>query len=365
MRSEMVILATRTMRDYADKVARHAAHILDEGKSPEGLVGELAVSRFADGEMEVDVQSSIRGKDVYLFANCARNGMGLSVEECKIELYHTIDAITRAQAGRIAVFEPYVSSSRSDRANRRNSVGLWIHFKTMISLGADHIINYQLHSDKSKSMIDPALACFDDVPGTYLLKKFICDLYIKSRDYLNETVKSDWLFCSVDSGGEKLAKRFASSFGTRLVIAHKQRDYSTVNTVESVNILSSVPIAGKCIWIVDDLIDTGASIYTLVKELKRFDVREVNIAAVHPVFSDPAVSRLRALHDEGLLKRLIITDTVPCPECVRESLPFVQVVTSSQMSAEIICTIHEERSLSKFFAPFNAEGYLESERLFI
>jgi ribose-phosphate pyrophosphokinase len=365
MKNEMVILATRAMREYAERVSRYAAKILDLGAEGEELLGRLNVVRFADGEMEVEVQSSLRGKDVYLFTNSARNALSLSVAECKVELYNTVDALRRAQAGKIVVFEPYVSCSRSDRANRRNSVGLWVHFKTLMSLGADHVITYQLHSDKSKSMVDPVIGSFDDVPGTYLLKQFICDSFIKSVSALNEEVRPSWLFCSVDAGGEKLAKKFASSFGTPLVIAHKQRDYFAPNTVESVNILSAVPIEGKDIWIIDDMIDTGSSIYTLVKELTKRSVREVNIAVVHPVFSEPAVSRLRALYDEGALKRLLITDTIPCTASMRERLPFVQVVSSAFMSAEIISAIHTDNSLSRFFDPFDAEKYLESERLFI
>ena len=72
-------------------------------------------------------------------------------------------------------------------------------------------------------------------------------------------MREEWLFCSVDAGGEGLAKRFAASFGTGIVISHKQRDYSAANTVESINILTAEPIEGKTLWIIDDMIDTGDS----------------------------------------------------------------------------------------------------------
>jgi ribose-phosphate pyrophosphokinase len=151
---------------------------------------------------------------VFLFASAARNEAGIGVEEAKIELYHAVDALKRSQAERVIVFEPFVSSSRSDRTTRRNSVGLWVHFKTLVSLGVCHIITFQLHSDKSKTMLDPTVCPIDDVPGLRLLKKRLCDVYIRDVETLENEVRQHWAFCSVDAGGEKLARRFANSFGT-------------------------------------------------------------------------------------------------------------------------------------------------------
>jgi ribose-phosphate pyrophosphokinase len=213
--------------------------------------------KFADGEMEVEVGTSLRGKDVYIFASAARNTQGLPVEENKQELYHTVDALRRAAAGKITLFEPYCTCSRSDRTTRRNSVGFWIHYKTLVSLGVDHIVTYNLHSDKSRTVVDPTVCSIEDVPASALLKEYITDTFIKTTDYPGEPCPENWLFCSVDAGGESVAKRFARAFGTQLVIAHKQRDYKKPNTVQSISILTSTDIEGKEIWIVDDMIDTG------------------------------------------------------------------------------------------------------------
>ncbi len=85
--------------------------------------------------MEAEIGTSVRGCDVFLFAGGGRNEAGLSAEENKVETYHAVDALRRAQAQRITVFEPYCGPGRSDRLTRRNSVGLWLHFKILISLG--------------------------------------------------------------------------------------------------------------------------------------------------------------------------------------------------------------------------------------
>jgi ribose-phosphate pyrophosphokinase len=355
---ESVILATRSMRDYAERVCR-ALEVRGGCESPcRAALGAMRAVRFANGEMEIELRDSVRGKDVYLFANSTRNPLGISVDECKVELYHAVDALKRAKAGRLSVFEPFVSCSRSDRAATRGSVGLWLHFKILYSLGAEQIITFQLHSDKSKSMIDPALCRFDDIPASRLLKKELCDLYIRDLDDLRGRIRDEWAFCSVDSGGEKLAKRFASSFGTDLVIAHKQRSASEPNKVESVDILSSRDLKGKTAWIVDDMLDTAGSAETLVRELGKRGLKSINIAAVHPVFSEPAVSRLAALREAGLLDELLVMDTVPCMDSAKERLPFMRIVDSTALAAKVVSVLHGDLSMSDFFMPFDPEGYI-------
>ena len=322
-------------------------------------------SPLPTAEIEVEVHTSIRGKDVFLFASAGRNAYGLSVEQNKLELYHAIDAIRRSQPARITLFEPFCTSSRSDRTTRRNSVGFWIHYKTLTSLGVDHIITYQLHSDKSKTVVDPRVCAIDDVPASPLIKEYITDSFIRKPDVLNSTVREDWLFCSVDAGGENAARKYARAFGTKLMIAHKQRNYDKTNTVESINILTDTEIEGKEVWIVDDMIDTGGSVYTLVKELKHRGVETINIAIIHPVFSDPATERLRELHDSGMLDRLIVTDTLEVADDLHRALPFLHVVSSARLSAEIIMRMHEEQSLSPFFDDFDPRHYLSNLKLFL
>jgi ribose-phosphate pyrophosphokinase len=213
-------------------------------------------------------------------------------------------------------------------------------------------------------MLDPTLGAIDDVPILQLMKKRLCDVYIHDVTALEEEVRPRWAFCSVDAGGEKIARRFANAFGAPLVIAHKQRDYSRANTIESINILSAVPLEGKVLWIVDDMIDTGASVVGLIRALHDLGPAQINLAAAHAVFSGPAAERLGALVDEGLLSRVLVTDTVSCPSCMSESIPGLEVVPSTELSAAIIATIVSEGSLSSLFNPFDAEKYLREARLF-
>jgi ribose-phosphate pyrophosphokinase len=344
----------------------------------------LRTDRFADGEMEVVLTNSIRGKDVILFTSCARNEAGLEVEEAKIELYHTVDALKRSQADRIIIFEPYVSCARSDRTTRRSSVGLWVHLKILASLGVRHIVTYQLHSDKSRSMVDPTVCIVDDIPALTLLKRYLCDVYIQNMDTLEKVVRPNWAFCSVDAGGEKLARDFANSFGAPLVVAHKQRDYSRANAIESVNILSADSLEGKVLWIVDDMVDTAASVEGLIRALGPHKPREINIIAVHALFSPPAAQRLISLSREGLLNRVMVSDTVHCAhslgcpatpardgspdegsgEAPLPKIPHLEVVPSAELSARIIRTIMTNSSMTKLLRPFSAQLYFKSPKLF-
>ncbi|MDR2536443.1 MAG: ribose-phosphate diphosphokinase [Treponema sp.] len=357
----MVIAATRSMRDYAAEVAEEVATFPDFSQFGDTINGVeiLHTARFADGEMEVDVTSSIRGKDVVLFTSCARNEANIGVTEAKIELYHAVDAMKRCQARRIIVFEPFVSCSRSDRTMGRSSVGLWVHFKILAGLGAQHIVTYQLHSDKSKSMIDPTICAVDDIPALNLLKQRLCDAYIQDLRTLENVVRPNWAFCSVDAGGEKLARGFANAFGAPLVVAHKQRDYSKVNTIESINILSAEPLEGKVLWIVDDMVDTGGSVESLIRALSGLKPAEINIIAVHAIFSPPAPQRLHKLAEEGLLRRILVTDTVYCPYSIPEKIPGLEVVSSVALSAKVINAICTNSSMRKLLRVFNAELYLK------
>jgi ribose-phosphate pyrophosphokinase len=345
------------MKAYAGRVISHLSSFPGFSGIVENFSGTdlLRTDSFADGEIEVAVNTSIRGKDVIIFTSSARNEAGISVNDAKIELYHAVDALKRAQAAKIIVFEPFASCSRSDRATRRGSVGLWVHIKTLTSLGVRHYITYQLHSDKSKSMVDPVICSFDDIPALNLLKRYLCDTYIQSKDQLENMVKSQWAFCSVDAGSEKLGRGFANAFGAQLIIAHKQRDTSALNTIESIHILSAEPVKDKVLWIVDDMVDTAGSVEALINALVPLRPKEINLVVVHALLSPPAAERLSALSKDGILKRVIVTDTVsPQP---LSALTNIEVVSSTELSAQIIRAIVTNVSMSKLMRPFVAAKY--------
>jgi ribose-phosphate pyrophosphokinase len=213
-------------------------------------------------------------------------------------------------------------------------------------------------------MVDPALCMFDDIPVFTLLKKYLCDHYVKDIETLENVVHNNWAFCSVDAGGEKLTQRFANAFNAPLVVAHKQRDYSRVNTVESINILSAEPIEGKVLWIVDDMVDTGGSIESLILALAKQKPAEINVVAVHAPFSGAALGRVAALTEKKLLNRIIVADTIYFPPSTPVDFPYLQGVPSAGLSARVISIIVSDRSMSDIQKPFNALEYLQNLDIF-
>jgi ribose-phosphate pyrophosphokinase len=161
-----------------------------------------------------------------------------------------------------------------------------------------------------------------------------------------------------------LARGFANAFGAPLVVAHKQRDYSKSNTIESINILSAEPLENKVLWIVDDMVDTAGSVESLIRALEPLKPAEINIIAVHALFSSPAARRLCRLYEEGLLKRIMVTDTVCCSCQMPETIPFLEVVPSAELSARVIRTMMVNASMNKLLETFNASVYLRSPSLF-
>jgi ribose-phosphate pyrophosphokinase len=233
-----------------------------------------------------------------------------------------------------------------------------MHLKTLVELGVDHYLTFQLHSEKSRTFIDPVRCDVDDLPAHELLKAHLCDTAIGTAERLRSEVQRRWVFCSVDAGGETIAKRFAASFGTRIVIAHKQRDYSEPDTIESITLLESAPIKGTVVWVVDDMISTAGSVYPLVKELAAREPAEINIATVHPVFSPPALERLGELCDRGLVRTILATDTVPCTDEIRRRLPCLRVVPTVGYTAEVVHRLNADQPLSSLLQPFDARRYL-------
>lgn len=358
----IILTCTRSLEAYRDRVAYHLRTFPEyyrccgaEDLERQGE-NELSVVTFADGEMEVEAPFSMRNRDVFLLAGSGRNPAGISPSECKMEMYHAVDCIRRGSPKRLTFFEPFFSPARSDRTTRRNSVGFWIHTKLLSSIGVDSIVTYQLHSDKSKTAVDPTVCQMEDIPAISTMMEFIAREILGSKVRW-EQAKERWLFCSVDAGGETMARKYAQAFDIPLIIAHKQRDYRNVNTVRQINILSDSEIRDKDIWIVDDMVDTAGSLIRLAAELKRRNVRSINMAAIHPVLSPPAVDRLDELHQKGELNELLFLDTIPITEHIRNRLPFMKIVDSSRVTAELIMHMHANTSLSPFFVDFSAVEY--------
>jgi len=285
--------------------------------------GPRVIKRFADGELYIQIQESIRGCDVFLIQpTCA------PVNDHLMELLIMVDACRRASARQITAVIPYYGYARADRKTAgRESITAKLVANLLVTSGVDRVLAMDLHSSQIQGYFD--IPC-DHIYGSPVLVD-----YLSARD-LGEVV-----VVSPDVGGVARARAFAKRMhDAPLAIIDKRR--SGHNVAESLTVIGDV--AGKTAILIDDMIDTGGTIAQGGQLLRERGARRVLACATHPVFSPPAIQRLS---EPGLFEEVLVTNSIPiAPEC---SFPQLQVLSVAKMLGEAIWRIHEESSVSSMF----------------
>ena len=286
-------------------------------------LGPMIRKRFADGELYIQIQESIRGCDVYLLQPTCQ-----PVNDHLMELLIMIDACRRASARQITAVIPYYGYARADRKTAgRESITAKLVANLITQAGADRILAMDLHSAQIQGYFDIP---FDHVYGSPVL-----------LDYLANKQLSDIVVVSPDVGGVARARAFAKKLDDApLAIIDKRRQAH--NVAEVMNVIGEV--AGKTAVLVDDMIDTGGTISEAARLLRKEGARQVYACATHAVFSPPASERLSV---SGLFEEVIVTNTIPVPEKNRfEQLTMLSV---ANLLGETIWRIHEDSSVSSMF----------------
>lgn len=277
---------------------------------------------FADGEVYVQVQESIRGCDVYLIQPTCR-----PVNDHLTELLIMIDACRRASARQITAVMPYYGYARADRKTAgRESITAKLVANLIVQSGADRVIAMDLHSAQIQGYFD--IPC-DHVYGSPVL-----------FDYLNEKQLSDLVVVSPDVGGVARARAFAKKLNDApLAIIDKRRQ--SHNVAEVMNVIGDV--AGKTAVLVDDMIDTAGTIYEAAKLLRKEGARQVYACATHAIFSPPAIERLSS----GVFEEVIVTNSTPVQQ--ESYFPQLRVLSVADLLGETIWRVHEDTSVSSMF----------------
>ncbi|MBW4461780.1 MAG: ribose-phosphate pyrophosphokinase [Nodosilinea sp. WJT8-NPBG4] len=298
--------------DLAREVARYLG--LD--------LGPMVRKRFADGEVYIQIQESIRGCDVYLIQPTC-----YPVNDHLMELLIMIDACRRASARQITAVIPYYGYARADRKTAgRESITAKLVANLMTKAGASRILAIDLHSAQIQGYFD--IPC-DHVYGTPVL-----------IDYISSKKLEDLVVVSPDVGGVARARAFAKKLNDApLAIIDKRRQAH--NVAEVMNVVGDV--RGKTAVLVDDMIDTAGTICEGARLLKKEGARQVYACATHAVFSPPAVERLSA----GLFEEVIVTNTIPMTAA--RQFPQLTVLSMANLLGEAIWRIHEESSVSSMF----------------
>jgi len=285
-------------------------------------LGPMVRKRFADGELYVQIQESIRGCDVYLIQpTCC------PVNDRLMELLIMIDACRRASARQVTAVIPYYGYARADRKTAgRESITAKLVANLITEAGAGRILAMDLHSAQIQGYFDIP---FDHVYGSPVL-----------LDYLASKQLTDIVVVSPDVGGVARARAFAKKLGDApLAIIDKRRQAH--NVAEVMNLIGDV--SGKTAVLVDDMIDTAGTICEGARLLRREGARQVYACATHAVFSHPAIERLSS----GVLEEVIVTNTIPVPE--EHRFEQLTVLSVANLLGETIWRIHEDSSVSSMF----------------
>jgi ribose-phosphate pyrophosphokinase len=285
-------------------------------------LGPIVLKQFADGEIYLQIQESIRGCDVYLIQPTCR-----PVNDHLMELMIMIDACRRASARQITAVIPYYGYARADRKTAgRESITAKLAANLITESGANRVLAMDLHSAQIQGYFDIP---FDHVYASPVL-----------IDYLASKQLSDIVVVSPDVGGVARARAFAKKLDDApLAIIDKRRQAH--NVAEVLNVIGDV--AGKTAVLVDDMIDTGGTIAQGAALLRKEGARQVYACATHAVFSPPAIERLSS----GLLEEVIVTNTIPIAEA--ERFEQLTVLSVANVLGEAIWRIHEDTSVSSMF----------------
>lgn len=284
-------------------------------------LGDAVVSRFSDGEIHIRLNESVRGSDVYVIQSTCD-----PVNQHLMELLVMVDALKRASARTINVVIPYYGYARQDRKTRaRDPITSKLVANLIETAGADRIITMDLHATQIQG--------FFDIPVDHLLGVPILG------DHFTKKALDDVVVVSPDHGGVIRARKLAERLESPIAIIDKRRPEP--NVAEVMNIVGDVK--GKTAIIIDDIIDTAGTISLAANALLDYGAKEVYACCTHPVFSGPAIQRIK----ESNITEMIVTNTIPLGE--EKQLDKIRVLSVAPLIGEAIIRVHEELSVSKLF----------------
>ena len=294
-------------------------------------LGRRQVDHFADGECHVQIQESVRGRDIYIVQSTCH-----PVNEHLMELLVMIDAFRRASAQRITVVVPYYGYSRQEKKSTgREPITAKLVANLLTTAGANRVVAIDLHS--------PAIQGFFDIEMIHLTAIPLLVNHLRAHIDVQNSV-----LVTPDTGRVKVAEMYANLLNVPLVVMHKRRSGERGEGVEVSVIVGSVE--GKRPIIVDDIVATGSTIINCARAL--LDVGalpDMTVVLMHGVLS-PAAEESLAMPE---ITQIVLTDTIPFH--TPSLLPKTVVISVANLLAEAILRLHQGRSISELFRNMNEE----------
>lgn len=287
-------------------------------------VGDAVINRFNNGEVQVMINESVRGKDIFIIQPTC----GPIVNDNIMELLIMADAFKRASAKHITAVVPFYGYARQDRKARgREPITAKLMADLMTTAGITRLVTIDLHAAQIQGFFNIPV---DHMPGGPILAD-----YVKEKGFAPE----DMVVVSPDLGGVSRARAIATRLECGIAIIDKRRPEPGV--AEVMNLIGSVD--GKIAIMVNDIVDTAGSLTEAAKALTRFGAKEIYACVTHPVLTDPALSRIA----QSDIKELIVTNTIPLPPTKKH--PKIKVLSVAPILAETILRIYNELSVSQLF----------------
>jgi ribose-phosphate pyrophosphokinase len=284
-------------------------------------IGKSMVKNFSDGEINVEIDESVRGMDVFAIQSICD-----PVNNNLMELLILIDAVKRASARRITAVLPYYGYARQDRkVSPRAPISAKLVADLITTAGASRILAVDLHAGQIQG--------FFNIPVDHL---FAAPIIL---DYLKK-IKNEVVIVSPDAGGVERARAYAKRINASLAIIDKRRD--SPNVAQAMNIIGDV--SGMSAVLVDDMVDTGGTLVRGAYALMEKGAKEVRACCTHPVLSGRAVEVIM----ESPIEEMIVTDTIPLKKEAK-ACPKIKILSISGLLAEAIRRIYEDESVSDLF----------------
>ena len=283
---------------------------------------DALVSKFNNGETQVMISESIRGKDIFIIQPTSQ-----PVNDNLMELLIMADACKRASAHSITAIVPYYAYARQDRKTRgREPISAKLVANLMAAAGMTRVITVDLHAGQIQG--------FFDIPVDHLAAAPVIASYFNQQNYEHEVV-----VVSPDLGGVTRARKLADYLNKSIAIIEKRRPRP--GEAEVMSIIGDVD--GKTAIMIDDIVDTAGSLCEGAKALQRLGAKKVIAACSHAVLSDPAIERI----NNSNIEELVITDTIPLPKNKKSDK--ITVLSMAPSIGDVILHIQARRSVSQLF----------------
>lgn len=285
-------------------------------------LGGAKVKTFSDGEIQIEIEETVRGKDIFIVQSTCP-----PVNDNLVELLLMIDAFKRSAASRITAVMPYYGYSRQDKkVVPRVPISARLIADLLTVAGTNRLITMDLHAGQIQG--------FFDIPVDNLFAAPVIIEYIKSN------FSNNLVIVSPDAGGVERARAYAKRLNTDLAIIDKRRD--APNKAIAMSVIGDV--TDKVAVILDDMVDTAGTLIEAAYAIIEHGAKEVHACCAHPVFSGPAIDRIK----NSVLKSVVVSDTIPL-NSKAETCDKISTLSISELVGESIIRCHKGDSVSNLF----------------